>query len=192
MNKAVKRLVFLTSLLCAVVFASSGLAQEPAPNQESDVPAEVAVARCAYASVEGVCAVAPPSDAAAAPGTRDTVSQFRGRMPGPPIRAARPPRIYPGGGYPGVWASNGGGRQTLIGALIGFGLGAAAGAKANTDPHPGAGATSAVLGGCFGALLGGFVGHSIAAFPTARHRHLPVGRPDEADELASSRSNPRK
>jgi hypothetical protein len=52
----------------------------------------------------------------------------------------------------------GNGRYVLIGALIGFGLGAAIGAKANQDPH--ARVVAPVLFGGAGALIGGAIGAS--------------------------------
>lgn len=65
----------------------------------------------------------------------------RGPMPAPRGR-------YPGPAYPGMWRSEHPGRRALIGALIGFGIGAAVVAKG----HGTAGATVAV--GAIGAGIG--------------------------------------
>jgi hypothetical protein len=55
-----------------------------------------------------------------------------------------------------MWRQRGNGRHALIGAVIGFGIGAALGAKGNKDPH--ARVTAPVLFGSVGALIGAAVG----------------------------------
>jgi hypothetical protein len=71
-----------------------------------------------------------------------------------------PPQIrYPRArSYRGMWRQRGNRRHALIGALIGFGLGAALGSKGNQDPH--AGIVAPVLFGSAGALIGGAMGAS--------------------------------
>jgi len=76
------------------------------------------------------------------------------------------------------------GRHVAIGALIGFGLGAALGAKGNTDQHPGVGVKAALLVGGVGALLGAAIGSGAHSFHAlSRHRRTPW--PDEEDEDAA-------
>ena len=87
--------------------------------------------------------------------------------------------------YPGTYpyAGESSGRHVLIGALIGFGLGAAIGAKGNTDQHPGAGVKCAFLVGGVGALIGAAIGSGVPSFPSRYRR----GRWPDNDENASSR-----
>jgi phosphate/sulfate permease len=59
-----------------------------------------------------------------------------------------------------VWLQPRNARHAAIGALIGFGLGAALGAKANKDQHVGARIGAPILFGGFGALIGAVIGGS--------------------------------
>lgn len=67
-------------------------------------------------------------------------------------------RGYDGWGHGGMWRQPGNGRHALIGAIIGFGLGAAMGAKGNQDPH--ARVVAPVLSGGAGALISAALGAS--------------------------------
>jgi hypothetical protein len=69
---------------------------------------------------------------------------------------------YPRGrSHGGSWgARRGNGRHVLIGALIGFGIGAAIGAQGNRDPSTRGRITAPVLFGSAGALIGAAVGAS--------------------------------
>ena len=171
MNRIVN-LSWIAFLFGAIAILPTANAQDKSAKVDSGVPIEISVARCAYTRGDEICA----PDAA---NTAQAAAQLPRRMP---VRPPRPVRGYPGGGYPGVWATPGNGRHALIGAAIGFGLGAALGARANTDRHPGAGATAAVLVGCFGALIGAAVGNGVPSLPSRRMRHNRW--PDE-DESAS-------
>jgi hypothetical protein len=117
---------------------------------------------------------------------RDTLAQMRRR----PSRPLSPRPRYPHRSYPNPWVEPGSGRHAAIGAVIGFGLGAAVGARANTDQHPGAGVRASLLVGTFGALIGAAVGYGVPPmqrWAANRHRHRwpqPDPRPNE-DELAS-------
>ena len=106
-----------------------------------------------------------------------TLAQFSRRRPGRPL-----PRrgAYPGPSSSGRWTPEGNGHHAAIGALIGFGVGAAAGAKGNTDASNRV--TAILLVGSVGALLGAMIGDGIPSFH-ARHRHAPSW-PDE-DDVAS-------
>ena len=88
----------------------------------------------------------------------DTIAQIPSRTPGP--RAARP-MGYPPAPYPARWAGRPSGGHVLIGALIGFGMGAAIAAKGRAN----AGGVLA-LGAICGAVGGG-LGASVPAFPPA-------------------------
>jgi len=110
-----------------------------------------------------------------------TLTQLSSRRPSPPF----PHRGgYPRSAYPGMWMPEGSGRHAVIGAVVGFGLGAALGAKANTDQHAGATARASVLFGSFGALLGAVAGHGFPSLQARNRRRSPGSAGD--DELASS------
>jgi hypothetical protein len=90
-----------------------------------------------------------------------TLSELARRSPAPvdPARIRHPRGWgYDGRRYGGMWRQPGNGRHALIGAIIGFGLGAAIGAKGNQDPH--ARVVAPVLAGAAGALLGAAIGAS--------------------------------
>jgi hypothetical protein len=76
--------------------------------------------------------------------------------------ATLPPHIrYPRvGSHSGTWRQTGNRRHALIGALIGFGIGAAIGAKGNQDQHTQARIVAPILFGGAGALIGAAVGGS--------------------------------
>ena len=141
-------------LLCS---AAGALAQPD--SQQGKTDAGVAVARCAYTQADDSCTT--------------TVAQMPRRMPGlRPAIGPPPPR------YSGMWMSPGSPGHALIGALIGFGLGAAIAAKG----HAGAGGVVGL--GTLGAGIGAAIGFSAPAFP-ARPRYR--GRwPDNDDEEASA------
>jgi hypothetical protein len=75
-----------------------------------------------------------------------------------PVSPAPPQIRYPSRRGYGMGRQRGNGRHVLIGALIGFGIGAALGAKGNRDPHTRV--ISPVLFGSVGALIGAAVGAS--------------------------------
>lgn len=90
-----------------------------------------------------------------------TLSELARGSPAPvvPLRSRHPrARGYDGWGHGGMWRQPGNGRHALIGAIIGFGLGAAMGAKGNQDPH--ARVVAPVLSGGAGALIGAALGAS--------------------------------
>ena len=83
------------------------------------------------------------------------VARHKPVTPVPPyIRYPRP------GSYSGMWRKPGNRRHAFIGALIGFGLGAALGAKVNKDQHTQARNGAPILFGGAGALIGAAIGAS--------------------------------
>jgi len=107
------------------------------------------------------------------------LAQFPNRRPG-----MYPPRGYPRPTYPSRYRPEVNGRHVLIGALIGFGIGAAVVAKG----HGGAGATVAI--GTIGAAIGAGMGAGMPSY-YARSRYRRSPRHDDEDELAA-RSVPSK
>jgi hypothetical protein len=83
------------------------------------------------------------------------------------------PRGYAPDSYETHWMDRGNGRHALIGALIGFGVGAAIAAKANKTPNPGG---AIVLVGGVGALIGAAVGANHGG-PGRFARHRRMGSP---------------
>jgi hypothetical protein len=180
-----KNLRIIALLLTAPLITSMTLAQTSDSPIETNLPVSVATARCQYTPAEQSCVGLTKSSQNKHSDETSTVAQFPRRMPGPPFRPRRPPMAHPRGAYPGYpgMAMEPSGRHVLIGALIGFGLGAAAGAKANTDQHPGAGVKAAFLVGSIGGLLGAAVGAAVPSFHARnpyRHNRWP-----EEDEQAS-------
>jgi hypothetical protein len=165
-------------LFALLLLASSGLAQTSDSQTtnnlpENDLPKQVALARSAYTQTEEVNADGAPNNSK----SNNTLAQIPRRMPGP---MARPPMRR--AAYPNMWTSGGSPGHALIGALIGFGLGAAVGAKGN----PGVRATLAI--GTVGAGIGAAIGFSIPSFP-GRNMYRR-GWPDDDEEEASRRSKP--
>ncbi len=92
-------------------------------------------------------------------GDTRTFSELAQNRTGPAVpRQVRYPR---GRSYGGTWRrQRGNGRHALIGALIGFGIGAALGAKGNQDQNTRARISAPILFGGVGALIGAAVGAS--------------------------------
>jgi hypothetical protein len=167
-----KRLQTLASLLTPLLLVSSVLAQAGDQEVADQVAnqAEITAARSRYLQTEDLSG--GPSDRQAYP---------QSRRPSP--QSSLPPRTgYPPRGYPARW-SGGSPKHAAIGALIGFGLGAALGAKFNTDHHDGAGVKAALLFGTFGALIGATVGNS---FGPMHHRAVYRRRWPAEGELGSN------
>jgi hypothetical protein len=132
-------LLMLSVLPCA--WAQTGIAP-----RGNDIPAtgRIVIAHGAYSQRD---------DLADRSGDGQALSEFAQRRPliSPNVRYSRPR-------YATMWRQRGNGRHALIGALIGFGVGAAIGAKANKDPN--ARVSAPVLFGGFGALIGAGIGAS--------------------------------
>ena len=160
-------------LLALLLATSSALAQTENSQTMSALPDRVAVARCAYAQTDEVCASGKTSSQTGSARVDDnTLAQLPRPMPGPPMGRAA---------YPGPWMSRPSPGHALIGALVGFGFGAAAGAK-----NGGVGGAFAV--GTLVGLLGGAIGATVPSFPSpSRYRR---GWSDYDEEASRSRTAP--
>jgi len=166
-------------VMCLLSFALPAFSQaELHTNSDS---ASIIAARSQYSRVDTDAG----QDAGAAPGALAQYSRPR-RPFHPPTRS---PRMtgYPGG-YPSMYMGESSGRHVLIGALIGFGLGAALAAKANTDQHPGVGVKAAFLVGGVGALIGAAVGRGVPSFPS-RYRRGRWPYDEQNSSVRSRRKN---
>ncbi|SRR5258708_1376328 len=169
------------ALLVLLLVATPGQTQDHKITNDVTPSREIAVARSRYTQAENTfpdMSESAPTEQAGP--DNETLAQLARRRPGAPY-----PRRggYPGRGYPSAWSSQGDGRHVLIGAAIGFGLGAAMGAKVNTNPYPGTEVRAAVLFGAFGGLIGAAIGHGVPSLyaRNGRHRREPAG-----DEVADA------
>jgi hypothetical protein len=168
----------MKNLIIALALLTSLLAATPSPAQTGDssptdpAPSDrIVAARNQYAIPDVASTDSPDSD---------TLAQFPSRRPGMYPRRGG----YPRPAYPSMYRPEINGRHVLIGALIGFGIGAAVVAKG----HGSAGATVAI--GMIGAGIGAGMGAGMPSY-YARNRSRRGLRPDDEDELAS-RSKPSK
>jgi hypothetical protein len=143
------------SLFASLLLIQSGLsfawAQDGHGQTANDSLAaeEILVARNPYTEHEGVPCCAGETQ------TPVEIAQSR------PASVVLPQIRYPRGrGYERTWRQRGNGRHALVGALIGFGLGAAIGAKGNQDQHTRARVVAPILVGSAGALIGAAIGAS--------------------------------
>jgi len=163
-------------LFALLLLASSALAQTIDSQTTNDLPEndlskQVALARSAYTQTEEVSAGGAPNDSKGNNTLAQIPRRMRGPMAGPPMRRAA---------YPNMGMSGGSPDHALIGALIGFGLGAAVCAKGN------AGVRATLALGTVGAGIGAAIGFSIPSFP-GRNMYRR-GWPDDDEE--ASRSKP--
>src|SRR5580700_1590752 len=166
-----KNLYTVPLLLSSILLASSALAQSSGAFDTS-IPADadsVEVARGPYVRPEDTSSSADNSTGE----ENKTLAQFPQRLPVTPYPPPqmRPPR----GSYPGMWSSPAGDHHTAIGALIGFGVGATAGALIGAAKNDSAnrGATALIGSLLFGGLGAAF-GAAIASFPGPQfHRYRP-------------------
>jgi hypothetical protein len=177
-----KYIFLLHLVLTVLVLTSNAVAQTATPPpveiaNETATSESIAAARSEYtntANGEGTTRDA---------GDSMQLAQFSRRPPRPPQHAhpplyRQPPRM-----------DYGDGKHALIGAVIGFGLGAAIGAKANSDSHPGATVGAVFLVGGIGALMGAMVGMNHGrSYPFAHHRKIPpsLGNDEDSDRNANS------
>jgi hypothetical protein len=180
--KHTKRILPLLALL---LMASAALAQTETNStpDTSSSSEEITAAHSRYLQT---------ADRAAEDNDSQTLAQVRDRLPGSPSPPQRGHAHQ--GSHHQHWMDSGNAGHALIGAAIGFGVGALAGAKANKAPYPGDTARAVFLFGSFGALIGSAIG---AAHGTGRpfaHRReiYPPTRPEDketdgsADALASN------
>ncbi len=167
-----KNLIIALTLLASLLMGPLASAQtgDSSPTEPA-LANRIVAARSQYTRLDA----APPSANDA-----DTLAQFPNRRPGP----MHPRGGYPRPAYPSMYRPEVNGRHVLIGALIGFGIGAAVAAKG----HGSAGATVAI--GTIGAAIGAGMGAGMPSY-YARSRYRRGPRPNDEDELAS-RSEPSK
>jgi len=171
-EKRTPQLILLLASLALASYAPAQTTDDRGSMNEKQFAGggEISLARSRYTSIS------EPED-----NPRDTsLAQLSRSRPAP---AQRPHRGTPPGGYNQHWADRGSAGHALIGAAIGFGLGAALAAKGSTNPNPGekvravflVGGLGAVLGGLIGAAQGG--GHSFAhhrrAYPLQKEMRDP-------------------
>lgn len=162
-------------VLALLLAASTALGQNAQSQTSSEplkleLPEREETAHCAYAPTDTICEANAPSGNA--PADHDTLAQLPGHMPPPPSHLHEAPM---GGPYRGSLAGAPDGRHVLIGAAIGFGLGAAAGSKSGVRASFG-------IGALFG-FIGAGIGAGIQSFPhPSRYR-----RRWDDDEEASNR-----
>jgi hypothetical protein len=145
-QQIVRSLLASLLLMHSVLPCASAQTGKGQTANESQTAENVLVARSAYIQDEDVARLGDGQ-------TLSDLAQHR------PVSAVPPQMRYPHGrGYRGMSRQRGNGRHALIGALIGFGIGAALGAKGNQDPH--ARVVAPVLFGGAGALIGAAVGAS--------------------------------
>ena len=176
-----KNLQIVAFLLTAAVWAPPVLGQTKDSRSAAAPAVEITAARCQYTPAEAACVAL--NEGSRQSNDTTTVAQLPRRMPGPPRYPRRPPMGPPGRPYSSYWAPEGDSGHAAIGALIGFGLGAAAGASADTDARGRVGA--ALVGGSLCALLGAVIGHGIPSF----HHHYHRGWDGDPDEDASLRQH---
>jgi hypothetical protein len=180
---------FLPFLLASLTLASSTMAQTIEP-QRTNTGAEVETEKDTR-SVDSVAAARSKytrTSDTSPDASNPTLAQLRGGGPGRPFPSQR---AYPRGTYQTPWADHGHAGHILIGAAIGFGVGAALGANSSARNGTPVSGGIVIGGGLFG-FLGGCVGKAVGDlqglhFASARHRR--TSRPsapeyDEESELA--------
>ena len=170
---------------------SEWLPTDREPTNDFSTADRVAAARSPYTQPENAASDAP----------HITLAQFPGRPPGPPFSRYGG---YPRANYPGMWRGSSSPRHAAIGALIGFGIGAALGAKANKDPTPGATLKASLLVGSVVGVLGALIGQGAppyARLQRPRERRTEKGwteqdemvsRPNQTDPDTSKRTSVRE
>lgn len=164
MKKFVRFLLLLIPLLLAsTAFARSGEHPSPETAPEAD---GISAARSQYTQISHNSPDASDGKA---------LAQFSRRRPGFPSQHG-----YPRRSYSELRMDYGDGRHAAIGAAIGFGLGALASIKANTDQHANARVGAVFIFGGFGALFGAVIGGT-GPFLHARRVYRPSWPGDDED-----------
>ena len=168
----IRNAVMLLILASTTRFALPQTADWSTPQQPA-----LSAARCQYTPAEKICG---------APAPRCQGVDHRPGSPTFPRAALRQCTMAaPRPSYPPPFLQFDDGHHAAIGAMIGFGIGAAAGATAKTDS--GGRVVAALFGGGLGALFGAAVGHAIAPFH-GHHYHRDPWYDDE--ETAIRRGAP--
>jgi len=167
-----KNLRVLSPFLTSLLLASVALAQAGSPDAPDAPQPQPSVAE------------RPEPSPAAGTGS-STEDKLISQARQCPRRPTGPRRGYAYPGFPPPPA------LSPVGALIGFGVGAAAGAA-----NPGAGTVGShvalgLIGGGIGALIGGAIGAAVNPFLHARRVHQP-SEPDDEDQEANLRREARK
>jgi hypothetical protein len=177
-----KYIPFLALLLAALTLASSTIAQSTEDHRtESETKTRnidsIAEARIKYTQSSDI--------------NPDASNATQAQLRGGPVHPFPSQRPYPRGTYQTPWTDHGNAGHVLIGAAIGFGIGAALGASnSSRDGTPVAGGI--IIGGALFGFLGGCVGKAVGDlqslhFASARHRgtYRPSAPEDDQEtELA--------
>jgi hypothetical protein len=176
-----KHVSFLPFLLAFTISASSALAQT-AENRETDHGEErssrdpISVVRSPYTTNACARDISGDSDN----GIRLAQLSRSGLMHRSPSHHG-----YSRRNYQTPWMDHGNAGHALIGAAIGFGLGAAFGVAANADHHSGTNGAAVLIFGGLSALVGGAIGGAHGG-PFAFAHHRKISRPpwttDEEEE----------
>lgn len=164
---------FLASLLASLLIASSAAAQNvdgPATN-ELPVRDEIVAARSPYTPMPDISPIVNEGK---------SLAQLPRARPGMPIT---PRHGYYRTGYQNPWMGSGDVAHPLIGAAIGFGVGAAIGALSSMHNQTPVG-NRVILGGSLFAFIGGAIGAAhVGSHPFMhRRRFYPPSWPDDDEE----------
>jgi hypothetical protein len=169
-----KNVRVLSPLLISLSLASAALAQAGSPEvPDTPQPQSSVAAQPESSPVAGV----------GASGEDKLISQAR-HYPRGPRRPMGPHRGYAYQGFPPPPG------LSPVGALIGFGIGAAAGASNCGQSTVGTHVALGLIGGGLGALIGGAIGAVANPFLHTRRVYRPSGT--DEDEEAGLRSNAKK
>jgi hypothetical protein len=170
--KPTKRNSLFVFLLASLVLISQ--AETQTTEDTSRIGDPIFAARSAYTGITKA-----ENNAGSAEEDVDIAQLSRNR----PAQLHSPHSGYSRGGHASQWMDYGNPRHALIGALIGFGLGAALAAKANTSPYPGSTARAVFLIGGAGALIGAAVGaaHGMSYAFVPRHKTTPPSPQNDED-----------
>ena len=168
-----KRTLVVALLVGPVLLAISGLAQNANSSQVNTLrdADPIAVARSPYLQPENEFTSANQELAGSrSANENETLAQSSRHQLGPPHG---PPTRPSRGSYPVMWSQPSSGDQRVIGALIGFGVGATGGAflgayEQKSDANKGG---SALFGALLFGGLGAAAGAAIASAPSFPSRH---------------------
>lgn len=166
----------IPSFLASLLVVASAAAQTADGSTANYLPGrnEISMARSQYTQTADL-----------APDANDTrLAQLPRRGPGMPFP---PQRGYPRESHPPAWIDGGNAGHALIGAAIGFGVGAAIGASGSDRSGTTLGGR-VIIGGTIFAVIGGFIG---GAHPWPHPRRVYRPSWPEDDEESDLRSHSR-